>query len=224
MDNYDKLKQTATNLGADLFGVTETSKIYDYINDEIKEVAQTLPYTVSIAVRIQRKVLETLIDGPNLIYKAHYRQANNLLDKITFGLGQFIQSQGFEALPIPASVITDWVNQRSHLSQRHAALYAGLGFIGRNGLIIHSQYGAAIRLASLLTDMPLKTDSPIIANCGDCYECITACPAKAISSEGVEKFNGKACFELLKQFEKRRGIGVMICGMCIKACKGASND
>ena len=223
MDNYDSLKLKAAQLGADLFGTTETSKLHDYIDDEIKEVARTLPYTISIAVRVQRKVFETLTNGPSIIYKHHYRTANVKLDQITFGLGQYIQSQGHEALPINASVLTDWVNQRSHLSQRHAAMYAGLGFLGRSGLLVHPRYGAAIRLASLLTDMPLRTDSPINIDCGDCYECIAACPAGAISLEGISNFDGQACFDLLQKYEKRRGIGIMICGLCIKACKGPEN-
>jgi epoxyqueuosine reductase len=224
VDNYDQLKQKAIRLGADLFGVTETLKLVDYIDAEIKETALTLPFTVSIAVRVQRKVFESLKDGPNLIYKHHYRIANMKLDQITFAMGQYIQSSGFEAMPINASVITDWQNQRSHLSHRHAAMYAGLGFLGRSGLLVHPEYGAAVRLASLLTDMPLRVDKPMNLDCGECYECVAACPVEAISPEGITEFDGQACYNLLKQFEKRRGISVMICGLCIKACKGLKND
>ena len=219
---YDSLKQKAIEFGADLFGVAATEKIGEYIAEEIREAARSLPFTVSIAVRMQRRILETLTDGPNLIYKAHYRQANNLLDKITFQLAQFIQKEQYSALPIPASVITDWDSQRSHLSHRHAAAQAGLGFIGRHGLVVHPEYGAGIRLASLLTDLPLAIDSPLNQVCGDCCACIAACPVDAISIDGVNLFDGKACFELLKQYEKRKGIGVMICGLCLKACKGGN--
>jgi epoxyqueuosine reductase QueG len=221
VDNYDILQNKAIGFGADLFGVALTARLKDYISLEIADVADSLPFIISIAVRLQKKILETLTDGPNLIYKAHYRQANNLLDKITFGIGQFIQKSGYDAMPISASVITDWDNQRSHLSHRHAAQLAGLGFMGRHGLIVHPEYGAAIRLGSILTDMPLHIDQPRGDDCGDCCACVAACPIGAISVDGVAAFDGKACYELLKQFEKRRGIGVMICGLCIKACKGS---
>ncbi len=224
MDYYDRLKAEAIRLGCDFFGVAETSKLTEYISDEIAGVAAKLPHTVSIAVRIQRSVLDTLIDGPNFIYKAHYRQANNLLDKITFGLGQFIQTLNYRALPIPASVITDWKNQRAHISHRHAAKEAGIGFLGRHGLVVHPRYGAAIRLASLLTDIPLRADSPLKQDCSDCVACIAACPVDAISIDGIDSFNGKACYELLKQFEKKHGIGVMICGLCLKSCRGPNHD
>jgi len=220
MDNYDSLKQKAVNFGADLFGVAETLTLQKYLDDEIKEAAESLPYTVSIAIRLHRKVFDTLTDGPNILYKHHYKTANFKLDEIIFELGQYIQAQGYDALPIPASVYTSWINQRAHLSQRHAAINAGLGFQGLNGLLVHPEYGAAVRLASIITDMQLKTDSPLNIDCGNCQACVAACPANAISAEGVAKFNGQACYNQLQEYAKRRGMGVMICGLCIKACKG----
>jgi len=220
MENYGPLKQKAMELGADLFGVSQTSLLASTITDEIKGVAEKLPYSISIAVRLQQSVFDTLTDGPNLVYKAHYRQANNLLDKIAFQLGQHIQSDGYHAMPIPASVITDWARQRGHLSHRHAAVNCGIGFFGKSGLVVHPRYGAAIRLATILTDMPVATDSPLEPDCGDCYRCVEACPAHAISPEGMAFFDGQSCHDMLKLFEKRRGIGLMICGLCIKACRG----
>ena len=220
MDNHAKLKAKAMSLGADLFGVTETIQLKKYLDDEIKAEAIGLPYTVSIAVRLHRKVFDTLTDGPNVLYKHHYKIANTRLDDIIFQLGNFIQNEGYSSLPIPASVYTSWANQRAHLSQRHAAINAGLGFQGRNGLLIHPEYGAAVRLASLLTDMPLSTDSPLSMDCGNCHACVAACPVDAISSLGPDHFNGEACYSRLQEHVKRHGIGVLICGLCIKACKG----
>ena len=220
MDNHARLKARAAELGADLFGVTETFRLEKYLDNEIKAEAAGLPFTVSIAVRLHRKVFDTLTDGPNVLYKHHYKTANSLLDDIIFKLGNFIQGDGFDSLPIPASVYTSWSRQRAHLSQRHAAINAGLGFQGRNGLLVHPEYGAAIRLASLLTDMPLAVDSPLAVDCGNCHACVAACPVEAISSQGPDHFNGQACFDRLDEHAKRHGIGVFICGLCIKACKG----
>lgn len=220
MDNYDKLKTRATEFGADLFGVAETIKLEKYFDDEIKDAAANLPYTISIAVRLSRKVFDTLTNGPNILYKHHYKTANLMLDRISFQLSQYLQSEGFQALPIPASVYTSWSKQRAHLSQRHAAINAGLGFQGLNGLLVHPDYGATVRLASILTNMPLRTDSPLAIDCGNCRACVAACPVDAISPMGASEFNGQACFERLQEHAQKHGIGVMICGLCIKACKG----
>ena len=220
MDYYDHLKTKATDLGADLFGVGDTSRLTKYLAAEIVSQAEDLPYTVSIAVRLHRKVLDTLKNGPNVLYKHHYKTANFKLDDIIFRLGNIIQNDGYQSLPIPASVYTNWETQEAHYSQRHAAINAGIGFQGINGLLVHPEYGAAIRLASLLTDMPLHCDSPLQTDCGNCRACVAACPAKAISELGPDHFNGQACLQRLRKFAARRGIGVNICGLCIKACRG----
>ena len=85
MENYDILKQKAEDLGAELFGVTETTKLDSYMDPEIKAVARSLPFTVSLGIRLQRKVFDTLQNGPNILYKHHYRTANFKLDQIIFG-------------------------------------------------------------------------------------------------------------------------------------------
>jgi epoxyqueuosine reductase QueG len=71
--------------------------------------------------------------------------------------------------------------------------------------------------------MPLHADTPLDDDCGDCCACLAACPVEAISIDGIAEFNGKACFEKLKEYQHRKGIGVMICGLCVKACKGKRN-
>lgn len=220
MDYYDKLKDRATQLGADLFGVAQTSRLSQYLDNEIIEQANALPATVSIAVRLHRKVFDTLKDGPNTLYKHHYKTANFRLDDIVFQLGNYIANEGYSCLPIPASVYTNWDEQTAHYSQRHAAIQAGIGFQGRNGLVVHPEFGAAIRLACLLTDIPLHTDSPLKLDCGNCRACVVACPVKAVSELGPDHFNGRACYDRLRKFAARSGIGVNICGLCIKACKG----
>ena len=217
-NNYDILKQRAIDEGADLFGVCETSKLDKYIDDELKDAPSKLPFTISIGVRLQKAVLDTIVDRPNQIYKSHYRQANSILDHITHSLGRLIQSRGFNALPIAASLIIDWQKQNSHLSHRHAGLNAGIGFWGKNNLLVHPEYGAGIRLASVLTNMPLKIDKPIPNDCSDCLNCMLACPADAITENG---FIFDKCYAQIKEFAKHNNYNLYISGLCVKACTNA---
>ena len=217
-DNYQTLKQHAIEEGADLFVVCETLKLDKYIDAELKDAAEKLLYTISIGVRLQKAVLDTIVDRPNQIYKTHYRQANTTLDHVIYSLARLIQSKGFKAIPIAASLIVDWEKQTSHLSHRHAALNAGLGFWGKNNLLIHPEFGAGIRLASLFTDMPLKVDSPIPNNCGDCLNCMIACPADAITENG---FEFEKCYTQIKEFSRHNNYNLYICGLCVKACTDA---
>jgi epoxyqueuosine reductase QueG len=98
------------------------------------------------------------------------------------------------------------------------ALNAGLGFWGKNNILVHPEYGAGIRLTSLFTDMPLTVDSPIENDCGDCAACMAACPAEAISDDG---FEFDKCFQMVRQFSKQDNYNVMICGLCVRACTDA---
>ena len=216
--NYDKLKKLAASLGADLFGVAPTEKLMAYIDDEIKPAAAKLPYAISIAIRLQKAVLDSLIDRPNQIYKTHYRQVNAALDQASHELSGHIQNAGCRAMPILASFIVDWKKQTAHISHRHVALEAGLGFWGRNNLLIHPQYGAGIRLATILTDMPLTTDTPISENCGECLACMAACPADAID---IDNFDFEKCYAKVHEFSKTNNYNLHICGLCVKACTDA---
>jgi epoxyqueuosine reductase QueG len=213
--NYADLKSFAAEMGADLLGVAETARIERYIDDEIKSETARLPYVVSVGIRLQKSVLNTLIDRPNQIYKTHYRQVNAALDQLTHDLARYIQNKGFNALPVAASFILDWQKQNAHVSHKHAALAAGMGFLGRNNLLVHPQYGAAVRLSSVFTDMPLSVDQPIPNDCGECLACMAACPADAID---LDHFDFDKCYAQIKEFSHHNNYNLLICGLCVKAC------
>jgi epoxyqueuosine reductase QueG len=176
-----------------------------------------MDFAVSVAVSLSKKILSEITDHPTKLYFHHYRQANNLLDHITMRMANFIQEKGFNALPIPASVIVDWEKQSGHLSHKKIAQLAGIGWLGRNNLIVHPKYGSHIRLATVLTDMPLLVDKKINKDCGTCKACIAVCPAGAIKQRQAD-FDHTACFEKLKFFQKQRYVDQFICGVCVKAC------
>jgi epoxyqueuosine reductase QueG len=130
-----------------------------------------------------------------------------------------IQDLGYQAMAIPASQIVDWKNQKGHLSHKHVAQAAGLGWIGRNNLLVNEQFGSRIRLVTILTDLPLAIDSPSSKDCGSCRDCLSVCPAGAISERQVD-FDHLRCYEQLRTFAKTLHFSHNICGVCVKACKG----
>lgn len=217
--NYEQLKAIAGAEGAALFGVADVSSIKDEFFIEPKSVLKGLDRGISIGVRLSGKVVETIIDEPTKIYAFHYKRVNSLLDEIAIRISNSIQDSGHSALPVPASLVEDWNLQRGALSHKSVGRLAGHGFIGRSGLLVSPEFGAAVRYATVLTDMPLPAGKPVAIDCGDCVACIAVCPAKAIKKDSKD-LDLKACRDLLKTFANKAGIGHSICGICVKACKG----
>ena len=217
--NYHKLKEWALAQGIALFGVAEIRPFRKDFLELSKKLTEAFESGVSMAVRLSDAVLEEIEDRPTQLYFHHYRQANVFLDRVAFGLAHLIQKMGYHALPIPASQIIDWENQKGHLSHKKVAQEAGLGWMGRNNLLVNPIHGACVRLVTVLTDLPLSHDTPLEEGCGECRRCIVVCPAGAIK-ERQQDFEHLKCFEQLCLFKKRDHIGQYICGVCVKACKG----
>lgn len=71
------------------------------------------------------------------------------------------------------------------LLERALARRAGLGFIGKNGLLVHPKYGSYLFLGEILTDLELPQGQTLPDGCGGCSKCIKACPVKAFAAPRV---------------------------------------
>ncbi len=218
--NYKQLRKFCLDRGADLFGVADISKIKDGFNLP-EPLINDLDRAICVGVRLSRQIFNDIEDAPTKLYFHHYRTANFFLDQLSFALANEIQCRGARALPIPASQIVDWQKQSAHVSHKELGVQAGLGWIGRNNLLVNFKLGSQFRLVTVLTNLKIQIDKPLDLDCGDCYECIRVCPVGAIT-EKKEDFEHLLCFEKLKQFQKSNIVGQYICGICVKACKGGN--
>lgn len=215
-DNYSDLKKFIGSKGAGLFGVADISGIKGEF--ELSESARNIvKRAVCFGVGLSSLVLSEIEAEPTKLYYHHYRTANMFLDQLAFVVAARIEQRGFSALPVPASQITDWHSQKAHLSHKKIGYLAGLGWIGRNNLLVSREFGAQFRMATVLTDMDLKSDAPAEGGCGSCFSCVQKCPAGAIQDK-QQDFNYMACFEKLKDFQKKNIVGQFICGVCVRAC------
>jgi epoxyqueuosine reductase len=216
--NAQKLKDEALRLGFDLFGVADVRSIRGGFA-LAPELRDSLDWGISLGKRLSDAVLEDIVDHPTRIYFHHYRQTNFFLDRGAFLLADWIQRMGSRSLAIPASQILDWEKQTAHLSHKHVGALAGLGWIGRNNLLVNRDLGARFRLVTVLTDRPLEPNAPVPDGCGSCRDCLDICPAGAIK-EGRQEFDHLACYEKLREFRKLGYTSQFICGVCVKACRG----
>lgn len=72
---------------------------------------------------------------------------------------------------------------------------SGLGWMGKNTLILNKKAGSWFFLGTLYTDLPLPIDSPVANHCGSCRACIDVCPTKAIIAP--YQLNAKRCISYL---------------------------
>lgn len=105
-----------------------------------------------------------------------------------------------------------------------AAERAGLGFIGKNGLLITPQWGSFVYLGGMITSLPLEPDPPGIFACGSCTRCLDACPTQALIGNG--RMNAKRCISYQTQnkemipTELRKKLGKQLygCDICQWSC------
>ena len=183
-----------------------------------------LHYAVSIAVKLSDAVLATIDGAPSFVYFQHYRTANALLDQIAFRIAGILEQNGHNALPIAASQSLGKNNPYCGvLPHKTAAVLSGLGFVGKSGLFLTEEYGSKVRLATILTDMPVQSTREVIENgCGECTACMRACPAGAIFGElpktnGERNYDPEKCSRYMKEHFQDVGRG-SVCGVCIKVC------
>jgi epoxyqueuosine reductase QueG len=219
-DCRESLRAYVFGLGIDLFGVADVTVVRDeFLLDPA--LRGQFDRGVSLGKRLAGSVLDDVREGPTALYMHHYRQVNFLLDRAALLAAGFIQDRGYRAVPIAASQIIDWERQRAHVSHKKIGQLAGIGWLGRNNLLVNPDYGAQFRLVTILTDMPLKTDSPLAGDCEECAGCLSACPASAIKATRAA-FDHQACFEKLKEFRRSGRVSQFICGLCVRACRGRS--
>ncbi len=223
MELKDKLKELALQWGADLCGIADLAEQKEEIAKEFKIMAGPFTRGVSIAVFMPNTVMDEILEEPNLTYASTYQTANNSLDRIIFLLSKFLEKQGYQTFPIPASQIVGPRMDRGIFSHRLAAKEAGLGWVGKSCSIINPKVGPRLRLATLLTDAPLEPDGPTENRCGKCQKCVEICPVGAITGHAYaegEPRDLRLDFDRCDQYllDKKKVLGEQVCGLCIAVC------
>ena len=110
--------------------------------------------------------------------------------------------------------------------ERDWARRAGVGWVGKNTMLIHPRAGSFFFLAELIIDLPLVPDGPLKDYCGTCTRCIDACPTDAIAEEGYE-MDGSKCISYLtielkeaipEEFQGKMEGWMFGCDICQEVC------
>ena len=179
--NTQRVKKAAVLFGASLAGICKLDRRWIYSpaylltpeggKTDANVVPEEFKYAIAIAVEMNYDAIRCSPAGPASI-------ATGLgYSKMAFTAGllaQYIRGLGYQAIPCGNDTACSIP----------IAIDAGLGEIARNGLLITPQYGPRVRLAKVLTDLPLIPDKPIEFGVRDfcliCEQCAKKCPSKSI--------------------------------------------
>jgi len=222
----EELLLAALGFGATVVRVADTARLAG-LETTPSDLLAEFPCAVSIAVRLADPIMDAIYDRPTPLYSSHYSRVNAMLDDIAVRVVNLLQAGGSRAMPIPASQILDAERWTSFLSHKAVAVAAGVGWQGKNLLVISPKHGPRLRLVTVLTDAALEADEPLKNRCGDCTRCRDACPAGAI--RGVNTQSHYASRDEALEFQKcvtqvRDVFGALphvaglICGVCISVC------
>jgi epoxyqueuosine reductase len=190
-------------------------------NDPRLPQAPDFPTAVSILMRLDPLVVRGLRHGPTQDYQQEYLRVNIALDDATDTLVDVLKVHGSTAERVQATM--DGANGGKPFPHKTAATQAGLGWIGKTALFISPEFGPAVRLATVFTDLELPAGEPVVeSHCGDCRDCVDACPAGCGRDvqwrPGMARellFDAGACRHHMTLFT---GVEAQICGICIAAC------
>jgi epoxyqueuosine reductase len=116
-----------------------------------------------------------------------------------------------------------FVDANQHVD-REAAARSGVGFYGKNTLLITRRHGSWVVLGTLVTELELEATPPLDADCGECRLCIDACPTNALDEPGT--LDATKCLSYWTQapaaipddYREHLGAQVYGCDICQDVC------
>ncbi len=216
----NELSKYLESLGASLVGFADLSNVDT-------SSFNNMNYGIAFGIKIGSEIIEAITEGPTKEYYEEYNQLNKDLDNIVISCVKYIEGQGYNAIGQTSTYVTSDNKLITPLPHKTVATRAGLGWIGKNALLITHKYGSAIRISSVITNMPLLTDIPINeSKCGTCTNCVDTCPASAIkgtlwnfASTRDELIDPFKCRKKARELSNAKiGIEVSLCGKCIEVC------
>ena len=229
------VKAAARFFGAGLVGIAPMDQAYvnlrqgnkDIVFEDVEAPAVTetkfviptkMKWVVAIAIPMD---IDYLAHAPRALGDAATGLGYSQSAFTVASLAEFIRGLGYQAIPS--------VNDTAQSVP--FAMDAGLGELSRLNKLVTLEFGAAIRLCKVFTDLPMECDQPVdfglAAFCRSCKKCAEACPPRALSFDDEPSYEvrgpwnnpgHKAWFEdsyRCLQYWQKVGNG---CGICIASC------
>ncbi len=227
-DSTRQLKRVARFFGAGDVGVCAfderwmysrayTHDIGDGVDSKPQEIPEDLRHAIVVAQPMDADLIRTV---PSALSGAATGLGYTHDSIVVILLAQYIRNLGYRA----------YASLNDSALGIPLGLQAGLGEVGRNGLLIHPEFGPRFRIGKVFTDLPLVNDKPthfgVAQFCAQCDRCARACPPQALPYDapsdhrhsksniaGVVKWtpNAEKCFDFWANQNTD-------CIICVRAC------
>lgn len=186
----DIIKELLYNKGADIVRFVDISSLSpNQTQGFMKAIVFCIALSKEFIIAIRNGVQT---DRDEFVDKEHET------DELADWLAEYIRQKGYRAYSqseksIEKSGNYDEKTRSSQLPHKTIARLAGLGFIGKNNLLITRAYSCAFSMCTVLTDAPVLTETHtfISSKCGQCDVCKTVCPGHAIYGKEWSENGGR---------------------------------
>jgi len=218
--------------------VIEENEIYQKIATVIKSYSNTIfgiadisyssysaQYKCAIILAVAHKDIISLGNYSEERFENANCSMRSQVDNIIKDLSKILDSYNIAYYVAPMAQSSE-ETLIAPFSFKYAAVNAGIGWIGKNGVLVTKKFGPRVRLSAILVNHYLPAEKPILNSLcpNNCFICVNACPHKAL--KGIqwninvlreEQIDYKLCNIKRKLYLKNHG-RKHACGYCIVAC------
>ena len=238
-DKKEKIREFAYSLGFDACGFASAGKVdcenalsewlsngyaasMNYMHNHFEKrcdprlLVEGAKSVIVVALNYYPSVFQPE-NHPQFSYYAYGQDYHEVMKEKLRKLFEFINN---EIQPVSGRMFVD----SAPVLERYWAVKAGLGFIGKNTLLIIPGKGSFFFLGEIISDLDIEPDAPLNRNCGSCDICIKACPGSALTPYCL---NAEKCIsfqtienreDLSEHCKDNLGNRVYGCDICQKSC------
>ncbi|UZR93409.1 tRNA epoxyqueuosine(34) reductase QueG [Chondrinema litorale] len=240
--NTRLIKESAKKLGFDFVGISKAA----FLEEEAPKLESWLNNNMHGKMAYLANHFDKRLDPSKLVPGAksvislmcNYYPSKNLNNKTGYKIAKYAYGEDYhfvikKKLKSLLKIIHDEIGEvegrvfvdSAPVMERQWAAKSGLGWIGKNSLLLNKGSGSFFFLAEVIIDLELQEDGPVKDYCGTCTRCIDACPTDAIPAPFV--VDGSKCIsyftielkdELPSQYSNKFKDWIFGCDICQDVC------
>ncbi|AFA50046.1 epoxyqueuosine reductase [Acetobacterium woodii] len=215
----EAIRKKALDLGADVCGFADVKRFIQAPEGfHPRDLYHDCKSVIAIGFALPKSLFAV---KPDLLYGYFNYLTGPKVDQMAMMLSRIIEDEySGNAVPVPCDSPYDYwdsekMEGRGLISMKHAAVYTGLGTLGKNTLLLNQKYGNRLTIGAILTNLEFESDDYAESICKEgCQLCLKSCPVQALEETSV---NQKLCRNNTYG-TTARGFDTVFCNTCRSIC------